>query len=241
MWSELVSPETIDSRIWPRNAIIAERLWSPQEITDVNSMYARLNELSWQLELLGLTHRSVKTLLLHRMAGSDDTAAARTLVDVVEPVKDYARMENIKGPWNFRAPLDRLVDAASPESDVARRFRDLVQTYVQSGYKDQAAEAQIRTWLTTWRDNDAKLQPLLSSSFLLHEDAALSEDLSALSTAGLAALDYLDKSEPSPEAWRNQQAAVISRAQTPKADLLLMVVSPIQQLVEASAQGSAGR
>jgi hexosaminidase len=241
MWSELVSWETIDSRIWPRNAVIAERLWSPQEITDANSMYARLSELSWRLELLGLTHRSAKTLLLHRITGSDDIAAARTLVDVVEPGKDYARMENIKGPWNFRAPLDRLVDAASPESEVARRFRDLVQTYVQSGYKDHAAEAQIRAWLITWRDNDAQLKPLLSASFLLQEDAALSEDLSVLGAAGLQALDYLDKSEPSPEAWRAQQGTVISRAQTPKADLLLMVVGAIQQLVDATVQGSAGR
>lgn len=240
MWSELVSSETIDSRIWPRNAVIAERLWSRQEMTDVNSMYARLGELSWQLELLGLTHRSTKTLLLHRITGSDDITAARTLVDVVEPVKDYARMENIKGPWNFRAPLDRLVDAASPESDVARRFRDVVQTYVQGGYKDQAAEVQIRTWLTTWRDNDAKLKPLLSASFLLQEDAALSEDLSALGAAGLQALDYLDKLEPSPQSWRTQQGALINRAQSPKADLLLMVVSPIQQLVEASAGVSPG-
>jgi hexosaminidase len=240
MWSELVSPETIDSRIWPRNAVIAERLWSPQETTDVNSMYARLSELSWRLELLGLTHRSAKTLLLHRITGSDDIAAARTLVDVVEPVKDYARMDNVKGPWNFRAPLERLVDAASPENDVARRFSDLVQAYVQSGYKDQATEAQIRSWLTTWRDNDAKLKPLLSASFLLQEDAALSEDLSALGATGLQALEYLDKSEPSPESWRTQQAALISRGQLPRADLLLMVASPIQQLVAASSRESAG-
>ena len=35
MWSEYVTPENVDSRIWPRTAAIAERLWSPQDIRDV--------------------------------------------------------------------------------------------------------------------------------------------------------------------------------------------------------------
>jgi len=47
MWTEWVTPEILDSRIWPRTAAIAERLWSPQEVTDVASMYRRLAELDW--------------------------------------------------------------------------------------------------------------------------------------------------------------------------------------------------
>ena len=232
-WAEWVTPENIDSHIWPRNAAIAERLWSPQSVTDVASMYARMNAVSLDLEWLGLTHRSARFHMLHRMAGEADISALLRLADVVEPVKDYNRWDDSKGPIDFHAPLNRMIDAVYPESDVARQFAGLVQTFLQT--KDQAAEAQIRALLTCWRDNDARLHPFLQQSFLLQEDAPISQDLSALGAAGLQALDYLDKSQSAPDAWKTQQLAEVDQAQKPKAGLLLMVAAPVGQLIEASA------
>ena len=234
-WAEWVTPENVDSHIWPRNAAIAERLWSPQSVTDVNSMYARMNAVSLKLEFVGLTHRSARTLMLRRMAGDGDMTALRVLADVVEPVKDYNRWSDAKGPIDFHSPLTRMIDAVYPESDTARFFANLVQTYAASGYKDQDAEKQIRMWLVLWSNNDSHLHPLLETSSLLQEDASQSANLSGVASAALQALDYLDNSQPAPDSWKTQQLALMEQAKKPSADMLLMIVAPVQQLVEASA------
>ena len=57
MWSELVSPENVDSRIWPSTAAIAERFWSPQDVKDVGSMYRRLDVVSRELDWVGVNAR----------------------------------------------------------------------------------------------------------------------------------------------------------------------------------------
>src|SRR5262249_34957445 len=119
MWSEYVDAENIDSRIWPRTAAIAERLWSPQSVTDVSSMNARLEIISHRLEWLGLTHRGQYWLMLHRISGpatADEFAALKTLADILEPVKDYTRWETMQARPITTTPLNRLVDAVPPES-----------------------------------------------------------------------------------------------------------------------------
>jgi len=234
MWAEYVSPETIDSRIWPRMAAIAERLWSPQNVTDVNSMYARMEVISHWLDAYDLRHNTNYDPMLRRMAGSDHIAPLRSLTDVVEPVKGYARER--MGPTEPSAlmPLNRVIDASRPESIPARNFAMLVNEFVSGGIKP-GMEGRIRATLTKWRDNAEELGRIAENSSILNEVMPVSQNLSALGAAGLQALDYLDRGEKAPEAWKNQQLALLQQATGPKAQVLLMVASPVQKLIQFSA------
>ena len=238
MWAEYVSPENIDSRIWPRTAAIAERLWSPQNVRDVDSMYQRLEKVSHRLDFLGLTHNTGYAPMLRRIAGSNDISALQVLADVVEPVKDYTREDTAPAVPTSLTPLNRVVDAARPESDTARQFSDMVNAFL-SGKPKPGTETEIRASLTRWRDNQVELQPLAEKSFLVKEVLPLSQNLSALGAAGLAALDYMDHGERAPDQWRSQQLALIEQAKKQQAQLLLMIAPAVQKLIEASATPGA--
>ena len=234
-WSEFANREIIDSRIWPRNAAVAERLWSPKDVVDIESMYRRMYDESIRLDYLGLTHNSKYVPMLQRIAGSDDIAALRVLADVVEPVKDYTREElHETNPATQFTPLNRLIDAARPESEQAREFRNLVDAYLAQPSPERAA--QIRANLTVWKDNDAKLQPKIAQSFLMKELGPLSANLSSLSNIGLQALTYVEQKQQAQDQWRAQSLQQITEASKPQADLLVMIAPAVQKLVEATGR-----
>ena len=241
MWSEYVNAENVDSRIWPRNGAIAERLWSPQNITDVASMYSRLDALSARLEWLGLTHKTYYRQMLQRIAGPaspQEFAALKTLADVVEPVKDYAREQTATAEPTSATPLHRVVDAVALESDAGRRFTETVDKYLSSTCRDEGASNELRADLTRWRDNDANLEALAQRSFLVKEVAPVSQDLATAANVGLAAMDYLILDARATDDWKTQQLALLKELNKPKAQLLLIPLTGVQKLVEASASGA---
>ncbi len=242
MWSEYVNAENMDSRVWPRSAAIAERLWSPQSVTDVASMYARMHAESVRLELLDLTHRSNYRSMLQRIAGEaspDEFEALKTVADVVEPVKDYNREKLAPEEPTSQTPMNRVVDAVTLESDTARQFGELVDKFLASSCKDADTAARLRAQFIIWRDNDAKLQPLEQRSFLVKEIGQVSQNLSALGVAGLAALDEIAKGAAAPADWKASQTAAITQLAEPRAQLLLLPTGAVQKLVDAASVGGS--
>ena len=226
-WTEYATPENIDNRLWPRLGAIAERLWSPASVTGVTSMYKRLDALSISLERLKLLHNINNRKMLDHIAGKTPQQLFETLSAAVEPVKDYEREKT--QAFSTRTPLNRLVDAVSPESNVGREFNRLAQMAIQ----DPNSRLELRKWFKRWRDNDARLQPFLSSSASLQELIPLSHGLCDLGSTGLEALDNIEAGSPVTADKRNQQLTAIDEAAKPHAELFLVVSSGVRQLVAA--------
>ena len=226
-WTEYVTPEILDNRLWPRLGAIAERLWSPASVTGAASMYRRLDALNTNLEKLQLLHNANSKKMVDRIAGKTPRPLFETLSAVVEPVKDYEREKT--QPYGIQTLLNRLVDAVSPESNAGREFNILAQQAVQ----DPNSRLELRKWLKRWRDNNMQLQPFLSSSSSLQELLPLSQSLSILGATGLEALDTIESGNPVSTDKRNQQLAALDEAAKPHAELFLVVTSGVRQLIAA--------
>ncbi len=229
MWSEYVTNENVDSRIWPRTASIAERLWSPSNVKDIDDMFRRLKTVSFRLEELGIQHIKNYEMMLRRLANNHDTNALKNFIGLIEPVKEYRRQE-LKQQTQ-QTPLTRAVDVSVPDAEVAREFRNMVDYFLST----KSSVKEIKDWLTLWKENHNNLLPVINVSPILWEVKSLSEDLSKISKIGLEAIDAISNDQTKPKDWFEKSSKVVEKSKEPRGQAILMITDAIEKLVKAAA------
>ena len=186
MWGELVTPTTIDSRIWPRTSAIAERLWSNENITDLNSLRKRIKTISFRLEELGITHIRNKEVILRNISNNQKTDALEDFSNICEPLKLYSR--NIGGTeYQMYSPLTLFADACTPDATDALRFDAAVNQYLEN--KNLENRILVTNFLKKWVGINTNLIELSSNAPLIQPLLPLSKSLSDLSQQLLLIMD----------------------------------------------------
>ncbi|GAB2537931.1 beta-N-acetylhexosaminidase [Rhodanobacter koreensis] len=253
LWSELVTDEMIDGRLWPRSAAIAERFWSPRNTTDANDMYRRLAVIQDELRILGLDDQANMDRMLARLAPGESDALA-VFANVVTPVRNFAHMHKLVA-YAHHQPLtpqyfNQIADAALPDNPVATCFNRDADAYAHGDHGRQEA---LKAQLIQWRDNHARFLVLAERHPDLKPAVATSADLSALARCGLEALDIIASGGDVDPQWKVQARTLLDRQQKyvqasdsffativspsqPPADLLIAIEPGIGTLVDAAIE-----
>jgi hexosaminidase len=229
MWAEYVSPETVDSRIWPRTAAIAERFWSPGRVRDLEDMYRRMDRISLMLEELGLQHERNRPVMLRRLCQCRDVTALEVLLGAIEPVKVYNR-GRLRKHTQF-SPLTRMVDAAWPDAGPAREFGWAVERLIESDFMEEDDLDAVRTALITWSDNHAVLEETIRTSPALADIEAISLTLAEVAAIGLEALDLAVADSTEDKEWLDIRLENLEAARESHGQTELVVIDPVVDLV----------
>ena len=227
MWTEHVSAETFDSRVWPRSAAIAERLWSPATVRDVDDMYRRLDIISLQLEWVGSTHLKNKEMMLRRIAGVENIQALENVVDFIEPLKGYKR--NAANNFTKYSPYSLLVDIAVPDPSPLRAFNKLVDSLTQ-----QRTAIQIKSLyrqLNFWKSNHQLVQAMAINKPLLTTLVKHSAALNTISNYTIEFLEMKERHQNPSQQWMKQYVQILNESMKPSGYCELLIGESLKKLI----------
>lgn len=177
IWSEMVSDDNIDLRIWPRLYVISERLWSNEKNTDENSMYLRLAFINtFAANVIGAAHLSQQQSGFERLLSKSlskqekvtTLALLNTMAALLEPAHYYTRhhIKYLNDEYHQEAPLNLFVDYLNVESEQVRQIKRWVLAYTAG---DVNSLTQLDDQLIKWQKGLEMGFETLSSSKTLSE------------------------------------------------------------------------
>lgn len=236
MWGEHLNADSIDSRVWPRTAAIAERFWSPEQVRDVDDMYRRLDAVAVALEALGLHHLSHEDAGLRQLAGSQQIDDLRAFASVLEPVGFGERYQQQKTSQTTR--LDQFVDAVRPDPPSGREFEKLTHTFLQNPAGDASNREQLLARLNRLSAAIPRVQEQMRHSPRLQDVQMRADQLASLAAAGIEAVGYLSSGKSAPAGWKSSKTELVDAAKKPGGIVRFTLLQSLTELFTAVKEGT---